>query len=225
MRRAGVADRLVAAADVVDDRERQRPARRGSEMQQDAQAVGAQAELADAGLLLDELEGVGSRIRGISKERSDRRGLGGRGSTSSPSPRDVFGAVDADHVAADPAAARPRRARRARLATSSGRRQAAGRVHRLHALDHLLVAGDLAQRRRVGDARAQRVDGDARAARARRRAGARTTRAPTSRPRRRRRRATRCGRRPTSSRRSRAGGREQVRRRTGPASSRRASWP
>src|SRR5215470_16946 len=67
-----------------------------------------------------------------------------------PSARDVLGAVHADDVPRDPCAAiaaesnqGPRHVRRLREAT--------GRVHRLDALDHGLVAGNLAQGRRVGD--------------------------------------------------------------------------
>ena len=62
VRRARVAHRLVAAAHVVDDRER-RDRRDAVREQEDAQPVGAHPELAEAGLLLDELERVARRCR------------------------------------------------------------------------------------------------------------------------------------------------------------------
>jgi hypothetical protein len=55
VRGAGVPDRLVAAADVVHDGEGQN--RRDAILdEKNAQAVGDETELSDAGLLLDELE-------------------------------------------------------------------------------------------------------------------------------------------------------------------------
>src|SRR5262245_6797948 len=76
-----------------------------------------------------------------------------------PSARDVLGAVDADDVSRNPRAAVA--AKGDESARHIGRlREPAGRVHRLDALDHGLVARDLAQRGRVGDSRAQSVGGD-----------------------------------------------------------------
>jgi hypothetical protein len=78
VRRARVADRLVAAADVVHDRERHDGRTRFGE-QQDAKPVCAHPELAEAGLLLDELEGaargrrlsrVGCRVGGGAQART-----------------------------------------------------------------------------------------------------------------------------------------------------------
>src|SRR5262249_11576805 len=85
---------------------------------------------------------------------------GPEGKPRLPSARDVLGAVDAENVAGTPPApAPPTAARRARHVRWL--REPSRRVHRLDPLDHRLVARDLAQGRRVRDARAQRVGGDA----------------------------------------------------------------
>src|SRR5688572_15076681 len=77
-----------------------------------------------------------------------------------PPARDVLGAIHADDVSADPRSAVGRE-RDEGARDVGGSRETTGRVHRLYPLDHLLVAGDLPERRRVGDAGSQRVDGNA----------------------------------------------------------------
>ena len=158
MSRAGVSDGFVAAPDVIDDRERHHGCDPILE-QQEFQAVGAQAELAEARLFLDEVKRRRNRLSAARRADPLWNSDFGPGSHLAP-PRHVLGSVDADHIAGDPAGSRStERHERSGHVLRAG--QTSRRMRPPDSLDHLFVSRNLPQCGRVGDSRAKRVDRNA----------------------------------------------------------------